>query len=168
MDHVFWVIPNSLAGRPGPLRTPWSLDSLKEAGFNVVINLSEVPPDKEDFEKLNIDSFWCPLPTAVPADRQAELDCIASLPKAFEYLVTSLNKNHKVLVHCKAGKDRTGLLLSYFFARTNGISSLQSITRIREINPEALSSEGWEAMAINVLDTLCNPHSESRHIGDAY
>ena len=161
MDHIFWVIPHMLAGRPSPLRKPWSLAQIKEAGFRAVINLSEFAPDIEEFKKQGIDCFWNPLPTTVPADTKAEFHCIAALPKAFEFLMSHLDHNRAVLVHCIAGRDRTGLLLSFYTAQTSSLSAKQAIEYIRKIHPNTLTSAGWESMAIKVIDSLCNYKSRN-------
>lgn len=119
MKNIFWIIPNLLAGRPSSIREPWSLKQIVEVGFKAVINLSEFAPDQEEFKTHDITSFWCPLPTTVPADERAKQDCIANLPRAFAFLMSYLNRNHAVLVHCIAGRDRTGLLLALYIAHTS-------------------------------------------------
>lgn len=156
MEKIFWIEKDCVAGRPGPTREPWNLKQIIDEGFNAIINLSEFAPNKEDFSLNGLDVLWVPLPTTVPADIETEEKCVELLPIAYEFLMSHLKKGNHVLVHCVAGRDRTGMLLSYYIARKNLISGKKAIERIREIRPIALASEGWEPMAIRVIDHLCS------------
>ena len=40
MEHVFWVYPNEVAGRPGPGVAPWDLEQLKVGGVDLVVSLA--------------------------------------------------------------------------------------------------------------------------------
>ena len=41
MDHIFWVVPNLLAGRCGPDEQPWRLKHLRRAGFGAVLSVDD-------------------------------------------------------------------------------------------------------------------------------
>jgi protein-tyrosine phosphatase len=153
MDHVFWVLDDRLGGRPGPTKEPWRLADLRFA-IDVVVNISEHASPVAEFDALGIEHTWIPLPTTVPPHAEAQRSCLESLPRAEAYLSEQLQAGHRVLVHCVSGKDRTGMLLAYHLARTNGLTARESLSQVRKVRPEALSAEGWEAMAIRVISQL--------------
>ncbi|MEW6750137.1 MAG: dual specificity protein phosphatase family protein [Candidatus Latescibacterota bacterium] len=154
MLNAFWLLPGLLAGRPGPTREPWSLRQIRDAGIRAVVNLSEFPPRQSEFAEHGIEVLWVPLPATVPADAQSEQSCLERLPRAYAFLVTHLQAGHPVLVHCYAGCDRTGMLLAYHAARAESLSPRQAIQRVRQVRPAALTAQGWEAMAVRVIEAL--------------
>jgi len=59
-----------------------------------------------------------------------------------------------VLVHCSAGKDRTGLFMSYSLMREHDLGVDEAIARVREVRPQAITALGWDALARRVLSEL--------------
>ena len=92
-----------------------------------------------------------PLPDVeLPDDLAAEV-CAAALPLTFRFIEANVREGRRVLVHCAAGNDRTGLVLSYYIAVREGISASEAIRRLRAVRPTALSAAGWEEMAIRLI-----------------
>jgi len=151
MKHVFWLIPNRLAGRPGPSYAPWSLAELRHAGFGAVVNLTESEPEHAVLEGHRIAVGWFPIPDDYPANEQTEVICESVLPEAHAFLRLHLDTGKKVLVHCAWGRDRTGLLLAYHTAMSRGESPASAIAAVKRVQPHALNSPGWEAMAERVI-----------------
>lgn len=154
MEHIFWLIPNRLAGRSGPTSNPWSLDELRAAGFAAVINLSETEPDFPAFAQAGVDVAWFPLPNSYPADLVAEEGCLRDLPKAHEFLRVRWDAGQPVLVHCAWGRDRTGLLLAYHLVQSQGLSPEAAIAAVKQVRPKALTALGWEEMAVRIFRQL--------------
>lgn len=151
MRNVFWVIEDSLAGRCGPTREPWSLAELHAAGFRAVLNLSEHEPAAREFAISGVDVAWVPLPNSCPADQDTEQACLAALPAAAEFVEFHLEAGRKVLVHCVLGQDRTGLVLAHQLVRSSRLTPEAAITEVRRVCPKALSAPGWEQMAERVI-----------------
>lgn len=160
MKNVFWLIPDRLAGRPGPDREPWSLEELRAAGIHAVLNLSEFEPVPSAFAEAELDVLWVPLPNTYPADQDAEIACLEILPRAHAFLQSHLDAGRTVLVHCSWGQDRTGLLLSYHLVHSRNMTPSAAIAQVREACPKALSARGWEPMAERILAKL-GPASRS-------
>ena len=154
MQSIFWLIPDRLAGRAGPTVARWSLRDLRVAGFDVVLNLSEYAPDDSDFQAAGLRCHWVPLPTTVPPDEEAERECVEALPRAHAILQAELEAGNRALVHCVAGRDRTGMLLTYHLARSRQIEPAAALEQLREVRPNAIAAEGWESMTLRVLARL--------------
>jgi protein-tyrosine phosphatase len=151
VKSVFWLIRGSIAGRPGPQMNPWEVPQLRAAGFDAVINLSEHPSDEAAFAAAGLESSWVPLPTDIPPTRQAEEQFIAALPRAYAFVADQMARRRRVLVHCHAGKDRTGILLALVVAKQDGVSAATAIARVRKVRPPAITATGWEALALTVI-----------------
>jgi protein-tyrosine phosphatase len=152
MDHVFWVIPEKLAGRPGPDRAPWSVAALCAGGIGAVLSLNDsVLCHPQDFQAHDIDYACMPLSDNAPPLPGDERICLDVLPRAYEFVSAEMNRQRRVLVHCSSGKDRTGLFLSYFLMRHEGLSVEEAIGVVRQVRPIAMSAWGWEAFAKRVL-----------------
>lgn len=151
MKSVFWLVRDTIAGRAGPQLEPWSLAELRAGGFDAVINLSEHAPDVAAFDAASIEANWVPLPTDIPPTKESAAKCVEALPRAFAILSARVSQGRRVLIHCYAGKDRTGMLLAIFLAKQEGLSASEAIRRVREVRPLAITAPGWEALALEVI-----------------
>jgi protein-tyrosine phosphatase len=151
MKSVFWLIRDAVGGRAGPQLEPWSVAELRAGGFEAVLNLSEHASDFTAFNAAGIEPSWIPLPTDIPPTKEAEEKCVEALPAAFAFVAGQVAKGRRVLVHCYAGKDRTGMLLAVYLAKTEGLSASAAIRKVREVRPLAITAQGWEALALQVI-----------------
>ena len=154
MKNVFWVIPELLAGRPGPTYAEWSLPELHAHGFKAVLNLSELEPNGSDFEAVGMTCEWMPIPNTYPAVDDAEAACLEVLPRAGAFIAAHVEAAQGVLVHCAWGRDRTGIVLAYYLAAYQGMSADAAIAEVKRVRPKALSATGWEAMTNRVMARL--------------
>ncbi|MHC4942455.1 MAG: dual specificity protein phosphatase family protein [Planctomycetota bacterium] len=75
------------------------------------------------------------------------------LPRAIQYVLDRLHRdNGAVLVHCHAGNDRTGGVMTGYLMRTRGLSPDDALALVRETNPDAISAFGYEEMLLRVLE----------------
>ena len=152
MQHIFWLVPGVLAGRSGPSQDPWQLDELKSRGLGAVLSVNDgelCHPD--DFERLAIRYLCIPLsPNAPPLDGDVQ-HCRMVLPLAYNF--TKSNEAHRVatLVHCHAGKDRTGLFMAYFLVRSLGCTAADAIAKVKAVRSIAFTAPGWDEFAHDVL-----------------
>ena len=155
MNHLFWLIPNRLCGRCGPGQQPWDYAALRESGIGAILSVSGGLVEPAEVQAAGLDHACIEMSAnAPPLEGDAEV-CRAALPKALSYVEDQMGRGHAVLVHCAAGKDRTGLFLSYYLARREGLSARAAITRLRQVRPIALSAEGWEDFALELIDAMC-------------
>ena len=157
MKHIFWLVAGQLCGRPGPNYAPWDAGELQSAGVGAVLsvnNADSVYPD--DFAAVYMSYRCIPLASnAPPRDGDLEL-CLQRLPKAYDYSLGEIESGRTVMVHCRHGKDRTGLFMAYFLQRRLGLKPTEAIDRVKQVRPIALTAEGWEQFAQEVLEACAS------------
>jgi protein-tyrosine phosphatase len=160
MKNVFWLIPGKLAGRAGPDLVPWDVEHLKAGGIDAVLSVNDgcfVDPD--DFEAHGIAYACIPFSAnAPPMPGDLEI-CLAALPKAHAFVQGAVDSGKTVMIHCTSGKDRTGLVMSYFLMRTRGLTIDEAILEVRAVRPLARSAARLEAVGPEIL-RLLDPKSQ--------
>jgi len=152
MDELFWILPGKVAGRPGPDLAPWSLEALRDGGIGAVLSVKDGRLcQPEEFASLGLAYACVPLSDVAPPQPGDDQICREALPRAYAFVEAQLEQGRAVVVQCTAGKDRTGLFLSYFLMQHEGLSASDAIRTVRQFRPTALSAEGWEEHALQVL-----------------
>jgi protein-tyrosine phosphatase len=145
-------VPGRLAGRPGPNREPWDPSALRGLGIDAVLSVNDGEGcDQDELEALGLVYQCVPFPPNEPPQAGDEEICRSALPAAYDFVTAQHAGGRAVLVHCSAGKDRTGLFMSYFLMREFGLDVDSAIMRVRAVRPRALSAMGWERLARRVL-----------------
>ncbi|MFO0944425.1 MAG: dual specificity protein phosphatase family protein [Planctomycetota bacterium] len=147
MQHVYWVIENELAGRPGPECCPWKPADLAAAGIRAIVSLAGPIRMGElrgaGIEVLPVQQPMILLETEPDRERFVEV-----MPLVVEFIDRHRNQGTKVLVHCHYGCDRTGAVLACYLVTRKGLSADDAVAHVRAANPNALSAEGYaEAVA---------------------
>lgn len=154
LQHLFWLIPGTIAGRAGPNREPWRMSEFRRAGIGAVLSVNDGEGcHPEDFARAGITYTCMPLsPNAPP--RPGDLEhCLHVLPDAHAFLRAQIHHDRRVLVHCSSGKDRTCLLFAYYLMREEGCTPREAMARVRRVRPIAFSAEGWEEFVAQILST---------------
>ncbi len=154
MKHIFWLVENELCGRPGPNHEPWDLIQLKEqAGIHAILSVNAADAVYEDeLAAAGLDHRCIPLAANAPPRPGEKALCLERLPEAFDFVSSYALAAKPVLVHCRQGKDRTGLFMAYYLRRRYGLDLDQAISRLMAVRPIALSAEGWDQFARDVLE----------------
>lgn len=146
MDHVYWLIEGVLAGRPGPVQAPWDLDRLRAAGIQVIVSLNTEPnPDEVPAAGLRHHSL--PMPPILPLTDSLQDMLLGRLEEVLATVQAEVSAGQPTLVHCHAGKDRTGLTLTAYLVRYHGLDVEQAISQVRAVRPNAMSAPGYEGTA---------------------
>ncbi|ADN77260.1 dual specificity protein phosphatase [Ferrimonas balearica DSM 9799] len=159
MEHLFWLEPGRIAGRSGPNKDPWTTDELQQAGIRTVLSLNDADGvDASELAEAGICHHHVALPGEIPP-RQHDLDtCLLRLPQALARLNASLSQGERVLIHCRSGKDRTGMLMAYLLMVRQGLAPRDAMAKVRQVRPIAFSADGWEALTLSVLERLAPHH----------
>jgi atypical dual specificity phosphatase len=144
-----WVINNGLAGSGLPLtfeQFKWLVDH----GIGTIVTVREVPlpshwfsfedkknlnPGTEKREKINylhlrVEDYHSP--------KVHEID------STVKFIENEIKANRPVLVHCAAGKGRTGTILGAYLLRNENIGAKDAITKIRNIRPGSIQTDSQE------------------------
>lgn len=131
-----WAIEKKLAGSGMPVNLPQLLWVAKN-GIKSVVTVRESPlptswladtNHKLEYMHLKVDDFCAP--------------SLESLESTVRYIDRHINEEKPVLVHCAAGKGRTGTILAaYIMKQDPNISSLEAINKIRGLRPGSVQSE---------------------------
>ena len=163
MRNVFWVRDGVIGGRSGPNRDAWCAKDLAEGGIGAVLSVNEGELVRAtELAEAGIDYCCVPLSDAAPPQPGDLQVCVNALPRALSFALRSIGCHRSVLVHCSSGKDRTGMFLSYFLCATEALSPDNAVREVRRARPIALSADGWEAFAYQVLEKLCSEHAAAR------
>ena len=130
-----WVDRPHLAGlaRPdGPDDLAW----LRRNGIDVLVSLTEAPPDRRGVNDAGLMTVHIPIPDmTAPTVRQFEL-CVETIARA-------KRSGMGVAVHCAAGKGRTGTMLAGYFVAA-GMTADRAIEHVRDLRPGSIETPEQE------------------------
>jgi atypical dual specificity phosphatase len=137
-----WVINNKLAGSGTPM-TSEQYQWLIKNNIKSIVTVREFPlPQKwlVDNEKetiINDYKFVYVKDYGVPT--------LKVLDNIVDYINIKITKEKKPLVvHCAAGKGRTGTILAAYLLKQDNISSQDAIKKIRRLRPGSIQSKVQE------------------------
>ncbi|MGD8399190.1 MAG: dual specificity protein phosphatase family protein [Anaerolineae bacterium] len=142
MEHVFWLIDGLLAGRPGPVQAPWDAASLRAGGLQVVLSLN-TEADPEALAAAGLVHHALPMPPILPLTGRLQEVLLEGLEPVLARLREEVTAGRPVVIHCHAGKDRTGLAMASYLVRHEGMHIEAAIDRVRAVRPIAMSAPGY-------------------------
>ena len=146
MNHSFWLLDGLLAGRPGPVQAPWIAAELYAGGLRAVVSLN-TEPDPAALTAAGLRHHSLPLPPILPLNGSLQDMLLRGLEEVLATIRAEVEAGQPVMVHCHAGKDRTGLALTAYLVRYHDLDVKEAIERVRAVQPIAMSAPGYEATA---------------------
>lgn len=92
-----------------------------------------------------------PLPDSIPPSEEDFRVYRRQLPRALAFIERHVTAGIPTLVHCHAGKDRTGVVLVCYLCICERKSPSEAIRGLRAVKPSLLSAEGYEALVWRLL-----------------
>ena len=134
-----WVIEGKLAGCGLPV-TEGEFKWVTEQGIKSIVTVREVPLPPEWFDggddddddddvgylHLKVEDFGAPT--------------IEELDEAVDFIDQQIRSGKPVMVHCAAGKGRTGSVLAAYLVKKQGMTAEEAIEKIRSMRPGSIQS----------------------------
>lgn len=136
-----WVIEGMLAGSGMPTSRE-EMDWVRENGIKAVLTLTEEPLPEQWLN--NIDYLHVPTVNSSAPD-------IEDIEKAVDFIDKNLKNNKSVMVHCAAGKGRTGTILVAYMMKFRGMNVKGAIEEIRSLRPGSVEN-GSQEIALSVFE----------------
>src|ERR687887_330399 len=134
-----WVIEGKLAGSGMPMTFSQFLWVVTH-GIKTIVTLREVPlPQKWlinnigariDYLHLEVEDYGVP--------------SIQDMDNTIDYIRLHIQEEKPVMVHCAAGRGRTGTILAAYLLKENGLTAYKAIKKIRKLRPGSIQSTTQE------------------------
>jgi atypical dual specificity phosphatase len=127
-----WVIEGKLAGCGLPV-TENEFKWIVDKGIKSIVTVREVPLPSEwfdgsdiDYLHLRVEDFGAP--------------SVEEMDEAVNFIDKKIRSGRSVLVHCAAGKGRTGAVLAAYLVKKQTLTAMQAIEKIRIMRPGSVQS----------------------------
>lgn len=130
-----WVDEPVLAACAWP-DTADTLAWLRGEKVDIVITLTEEPLPRNWIDNAGLFGVHVPIPD-MEAPTPEQIDkCLSVIEKA-------RLSNMGVVVHCLAGRGRTGTILATYFVQ-QGLTAAQAISKVRQLRPGSIEADEQE------------------------
>ncbi len=136
---VYEIIPGSLyqRGRFDKWPKKRKLLELEELGITVVANMIRIP-DEDIAGPDGVEYYMLPIPDGKIKDPDM-------LNRLADRLLQRILGGKKVLIHCNAGRNRSGLVSALVVRRYYKISGQEALNYVRGKRPQAIANPHFEA-----------------------
>ncbi len=150
---VYEIIPGKLYQRGKFAKLDYKLEALAELGVDIVVALAGKPdPDMAGLFAY----YYVPM-----GDSRSGLEKNAGgLLSLAAILAQHIREGHVALVHCNAGRNRSGLLNALIARYYFGTSGKDALDLVREIRPNAIATQAFEDFLkdLPTCYATCNVH----------
>ncbi len=152
MKHVYWLREDKIAGRTGPNTHLWDLHELKAGGIAAILSVNHGEAVHETLlSGAGIAYANIPMSSNAPVREGDREICLENLPRAMAFIRENM-ENGSVLVHCRSGKDRTGMVLAAYLIKFEGCDTRAAMDQVLAVRPIAFTAQGWMELTLDVLD----------------
>jgi len=131
-----WIIENKLAGCGLPF-TEDEFKWLADQGIKSVVTVREVALPSNWFEGGDIDYLHLEVEDFGAPDMD-------QLVRAVDFIDQQISSGKPVMVHCAAGKGRTGTVLAAYLVKKQNLTAKQAIEKLRAMRPGSVQSVSQE------------------------
>lgn len=144
-----WVINNQLAGSGLPL----SFDQFKwlvNHGIGTIVTVREISLPSHWFSAGDSESLQHHYNNIKKINylhlrvEDYHAPAVEEIDSTVKFIENEIEAKRAVLVHCAAGKGRTGTILGAYLLKIENHSAKDAITRIRNIRPGSIQTDSQE------------------------
>ena len=133
-----WIVKGRIAALPMPSRQ--EMRALREAGFGLVVNLTEKPGPTAMADAEGLRGVHLPLQDMQPPDQEQIAEFVALVRRA-------LRSERPVAVHCMGGLGRTGTMIACYLV-AEGMKPWAAMDHVRERRPGSIQTEEQEEAVV--------------------
>jgi atypical dual specificity phosphatase len=127
-----WVIKDVLAGSGMPM-TYSQYIWLVRNGIRTIVTIREVPLPSEWLTNISIDYFHLKV-------EDYGAPSLANMDATVNFVKEQIDDGKPVMVHCAAGRGRTGTILAAYFLKNFNLTAERAIKKIRDLRPGSIQS----------------------------
>jgi atypical dual specificity phosphatase len=127
-----WVIKDGLAGSGMPMTYSQFIWLIRH-GIEAIVTIREVPLPLTWFANKTIDYFHLKV-------EDYGAPSLIDIDATVNYVKEHISDGKPVMVHCAAGKGRTGTILAAYFLKNFNLTAEQAIKKVRELRPGSVQS----------------------------
>jgi len=135
-EEFSWVVPGVVAAMSRPLDTRKAFEFFKDENIDVVITLTESPLNLALVEEFGLEYHHLPI-RDFAAPRPEQVD------RFVEIIEKARTAGRKVVVHCLAGRGRTGTMLACYLV-SRGRSPEEALKEVRALRPGSVETKEQE------------------------
>ena len=128
-ENFSWLDSSKLAGSARPY-TEEEFEGLKERGIKAIVTLTEDPLNLELVNRLGFDYLHSPIV-------DFEAPSLNQITEIVQFIDERVANSKPVLVHCAAGRGRTGTILAAYLVH-HGASAEEAINQVKAKRPGSI------------------------------